>query len=162
MIFFPITFGNCFLREIFSSQHYTLRNEGQQASGIPGLSFSSLSSAGALDKQAFSSLQQWVRIKAFLAEAHWDFPHPLTAKFHFLLCNLYWFCHKEVGLLFLRLQQNASQPTAENCRAQCVLYEFPPLWAERWHSWGLLHQRTLLPAKCFALCLKETKPYQMW
>lgn len=144
-------FVNYFLRVIFSNPCYTPRDGTKQASGISGHSPSSLSSARALDKQDITSLKQWERIKAFPREAHWVFTHPFIVKYHFLTHNLYSFCYKEVRLLFLRLQQNASQPTAGNCKAQYVLHTLPlllqvehetPLWCLR-HR----HQRTWLPAK---------------
>lgn len=111
-----------FLRGIFSNQCYTLRDGRKQASGIHGLSLSSLISAGALDKQDFTSLMLWVRIKAFLSGAHWVFTHPFIVKVLFSRGQFV------VRLLFPRLQQIASQPTVENCKVQYVIHApSPPL-----------------------------------
>lgn len=139
-IFFPITEA---IWELFSQgdifKCYTLRDGRKWASGIHGLSLSSLISAGALDKQDFTSLMQWVRIKAFLSEAHWVFTHPFIVKVLF--------SHGQfvLRLLCLRLQQIASQPTVEDYKVQYVLYTLPsppPPLSVR-HFCGLFHHREI-------------------
>lgn len=150
---------NYFLRGTFSNQCYTLGDGRKWASGIHGLSLSSLISPGALDKQDFTSLMQRVRIKAFLSEAHWVFTHPLIVKVLF--------SHGQfvLRLLFPRLQQNASQPTVENCKVQYMLYMLPLILLQaecKAPLWSLLpqrDQRTWLPAKQFILCLPRNQKY---
>lgn len=127
---------NYFLRAVFSNQCYTLKNGRKWASGIHPLS--SLISAGAPDKQDFTSLMQLVRIRAFLSEAHWFFTHPFTMK---VLLSQGQFV---LRLFFPRQQQNASQPTGENCKVHCMLYMLPLLLltAEcKTPTWSLPPQR---------------------
>lgn len=150
---------NYFLRGIFSNQCYTLGDGRKWASGIHGLSLSSLISPGALDKQDFTSLMQWVRIKAFSSEAHWVFTHPLILKvlfFSWAICT---------QTAFPRLQHNASQPTVENCKVQYMLYMLPLILlqaeckAPLWSLAPQRDQRTWLPAKRFILCLTRNQKY---
>lgn len=130
---------NYFLRGIFSNQCYTLGDGRKWASGIHGLSLSSLISPGALDKQDFTSLMQRVRIKAFSSEAHWVFTHPLIVKVlfshgQFVLRLLFQDCNIMLHSLLLKTARYSICYT-------CSLSSSSKLSAR--HLCGLLHLREI-------------------
>lgn len=109
VIFFSITEA---IWELFSQGDIfklMLYSKEQKKRGLrhPQLSLSSVISAGALDKQEFTSLMWWVQINTLVSEAHWVFTHPfiVTVLFshgQFVLRLLCQDCHKMLHSLLLK------------------------------------------------------------